>query len=83
MTIKETLCLILLIGVIIFSTILHIHKDDRLAMKSAWFWVGFLAVWIFWSALITALVNNKIEIERLKKDVDRVGEKMDKFLKQE
>ena len=83
MTTKEALSLIALIGVVIFAVILHTHQSDRQAMKTVSFWAGFLAVWIFWSALICALVNNKIEIERLKKDIDRVGEKMDDFLKQE
>ena len=83
MTIKETLLTALLIGVVILSVTLHVSKYDRILFKTVSFWVGFLAVWAFWSVCICALINNKIEIERLKKDVDRVGDKMENFLKQE
>jgi len=60
MTTKETLSIILLIGVVIFAVILHTHQSDRHALKTGWFCAGFFALWIFWSALICALVNNKI-----------------------
>lgn len=83
MTTKETLLLIALIGVVIFAVILHTHQSDRQAMKTVSFWAGFLAVWIFWSALICALINNEIEINELRQDIDRTDNKLKDFLNQE
>ena len=66
MNLKTTITWWLVVGVVIFAIIITQHREDRTALKSAWFWVGFSAVWIFWAALTTALVNESAGVKAKK-----------------
>lgn len=69
MTTKETLSIITLIGVVILGTTLHVSKYDRILFKSVSFWIGFLAVWAFWSVCICALINSGIALKRINNEI--------------
>lgn len=83
MTKTQTIITVLSIGIIVFAATATVHHWSRTALKSGWFWIGFLALWLFWSALICALINNQIEINHLKTEIDKTDKNLKDFLKQE
>lgn len=63
MTTTQTITTILSVAIVVFACTATVHQWSRAALKSGWFWIGFCAVWIFWSALICALINNKMAVD--------------------